>query len=110
MGNLRPVLDKMAADKTEVMITLRGDAQRLGPGTVEPYDAIGAAHTIFKITSKSLVQTGPGKPPVEVTVPVIFDAADVSVIIEVPKNIDDEPLVQTPGGGGRRTPGGLHIG
>ena len=61
---------------------------------------------LYRITSKALVQ-GKGGQPHEVTVPTIFDSEDVGVIIEVPKNIDNEPLVQTPGG--QRSRGGLHI-
>lgn len=60
---------------------------------------------IYRIVSEAMAQKN-GQ-AYKVTVPTIFDAADVAVIVEVPRNALDEPLVQ--GVGGRRTNGGLHI-
>lgn len=69
----------------------------------------GEGAGIYRINSKALAGAGPGREPHEVTVPTIFDAADVEIVVEVPKNIENEPLIARPGGG-KRTPGGLHIG
>lgn len=94
-----------------IQIGLRGQAQPIGPGTVRRVtDRIGdTATTYYKMFVEAML--GNPQQPTRgrrVTLPILFAAEDVVMILDEPMNADGESMIVPAGSmpAGLRPPGG----
>lgn len=117
---LRKHMDALIAQGVEFQVGLRSSPTPLGPAKVERItdhdsgnpdaaDGSGYAEGLYRILVPAQMQVNKNARPQNVLCPVVFDAADLLVIIEAPINKDGDKLVHTPGNGNTRTAGGLVI-
>lgn len=97
---LKAIID----EKKQVQIGLRATGQPLGPGQIEEVDGYVG---LFRMLVPAEYAENQHARKRKVLLPIAFTIDDVAIIIEEPRNIEGEPLVQPVGNG--RTPGGLII-
>jgi len=111
---LKSVFDAHIVKGTHLQIKLRHDSsqQPYGPGKIECVanpDPTGEFSHIYRIMIPAMIQTSPNTPPQPILLPLVFAFEDLLFFSEPPVNAEGDSAIVTPGGG-RRTPGGLHIG
>jgi len=110
----RLYIDNLIAAGKRVQVVLRGSQQPLGPGIVEkigiaeklPDGSHGPSLVVYKMLVPAHIQENQHARPRQVTVPMVFDADDVLVVIEEPINQDGEAAIVTPNG---KSASGLYI-
>lgn len=117
MGLLQYALDALIAEGCEdIVIRLKNDQQLLGPGRVEklslthPLPGVPGetlpVDGVYRMMANQLVQVSQNSQPMRVTVPITFDANDIQVIMQPPKNPEGDKAIVTPGG---KSAGGIVI-
>jgi hypothetical protein len=102
MNNLQDYMDILISKGVAFQVGLRGAAQPLGPAKIEH---VQSSIGLYRMMQPA--QIGRAESPTPVIMPIVFNGADVLLVIESPLALDGSQAIVTPGNG--RTPGGLHI-
>ena len=105
---LSQALDALITKGELVQVHLRYTAEPIGPGKVEritqtTFSNTGSGDmisTIYRMLVPVMMQANPQSKPMKVTLPIVFDGADVVMIYEAPINNEGEKAIVTPGPNG----------